>query len=286
MGKKFTNFEYSALQNKAAFSDYFRDLAELAMSSFTYDNLPETVNADFLELQLFTKGAALFFRDEVTGEAVLPFNGMRLDIYGEPIERRAYSVSGYQRLFTNTDSVIIWNNKIHGPSIRLAAMYARRLYDLDQIIDVNARAQKTPVLIQSDEKQRLTLKNVYMQWDGNQPVIYGDKNLDLSGIKVLKTEAPFVSDKVFTLKVNLWNEALTKLGIPNVSNEKRERLNSAEVYGALGGTAILQNSRLDSRRRALDKINKMFGTNISVSYVSELYTPDPVNESKEESADE
>lgn len=145
-------------------------------------------------------------------------------------------------------------------------MFARRLYNLDRIIDVNANAQKTPVLVQGTEKQRLTLLNLYKEFEGNAPFIFGDKNLDLNALKVLKTDAPYVCDKLYTLKTQIWNEALTYLGISNINIQKKERLITDEVTRNQGGTIASRYSRLESRRQAVEKINAMFGTNIEVNY--------------------
>jgi hypothetical protein len=145
-------------------------------------------------------------------------------------------------------------------------MFARRLYNLDRAIDVNANAQKTPVLIQCEEQQRLTMKNLYKEYDGNSPVIYGDKNLNPKGLAVLKTDAPYVADKLYSLKTQIWNEALTYLGISNLNVQKKERLVSDEVVRSMGGTIASRYSRLQSRREAVEKINAMFGTEIEVNY--------------------
>jgi hypothetical protein len=145
-------------------------------------------------------------------------------------------------------------------------MFARRLSNLDRIIDVNANAQKTPVLIRASEKQRLTMMNLYKEYDGNAPFIFGDKNLDLNDLSVLKTDAPYVADKIYTLKTQIWNEALTYLGISNVNITKKERLITDEVQRNQGGTIASRYSGLDARKQAADKINKMFGSNIEVEY--------------------
>ena len=145
-------------------------------------------------------------------------------------------------------------------------MFSQRLANLDRAIDVNANAQKTPVLIQCDENQRLTMKNLYMQYDGNEPFIFGDKSLNTNALKVLKTDAPYVADKLYQLKVEYWNEALTYLGISNVSVQKKERMIQDEVQRNQGGVIASRYPRLEARRQACEKINEMFGTDISVDY--------------------
>ena len=131
---------------------------------------------------------------------------------------------------------------------------------------MNANAQKTPILIKGNEQQRLTLTNLYKEYDGNAPVIFADKSLDMNALQVLLTQAPYVADKIYQLKTQIWNEALTYLGISNVSFQKRERMVSDEVTRSQGGTVASRYSRLNARRQACEQINKMFGLNIECDF--------------------
>lgn len=263
-----TLFGESATVNNLTYMQYLNRLTELSVSMFEWKNLPPTVDARYLELHLFETGSMVYFDDDVIGNLCLDcLPSGRLDVYGNPVLRRAYSgYNNYQKLLKESNSVIIWNNYLHTNSILEVKMFARRLYNLDRIIDVNANAQKTPVLIQGTEQQRLTLKNLYKEFDGNSPFIFGDKNLDLNSLKCLQTGAPYVCDKLYNLKQMYWNEALTYLGINNTGAQKRERMLAIESSQAQGGTISSRYSRLQSRREAVEKINAMFGTNIEVNY--------------------
>lgn len=265
--RKKTQFGQSARENNRAYGIYLQRLTELAISMFDWKNLPDTIDPRFLELTLYTDGQAVFFQDEELGYLGLQciING-QLNVYRIPIQRRAFAVNGYQRQLNINNSVIIYNNLLHTNSEPDIRYYARRLWNLDRIIDVNVNAQKTPVLIQSTEEQRLTMLNLYKEYDGNVPVIMGDKNLDINGMKSLKTDAPYVSDKIYQLKTQIWNEALTYLGISNLNIQKKERLVADEVTRAMGGTIASRYSRLEARRQACDEINKMFGLEIEVDY--------------------
>lgn len=261
-------FENSALLNNISYMQYFNRLTELAISMFKWQNLPPTVDPRYIELHLFQNGSMVYFNDDVVGNLCLDClpNG-NFDVYGNPVNRRAYSsYNNYQRDLNEDDSIIIWNNYLRTNSITDIKLYSKRLYLLDRIIDVNANAQKTPVLVQGTEKQRLTLLNLYKEFDGNSPFIFGDKNLDLNALKSLNTGAPYVADKIYQLKTQIWNEALTYLGISNINIQKKERLITDEVTRNQGGTIASRYSRLQARREAVDKINAMFGTNIRVDY--------------------
>ena len=261
-------FGESAVMNNATYIQYFNRLVELSVSMFEWQGLPETVDPRYLELHLFQNGSMVYFRDEVMGDLCLDCiaNG-QFDVYGNPISRRAYSsYNQYQKTLNESDSVIIWNNYLRQPSVLDVKMFAKRLYNLDRIIDVNANAQKTPVLVQGTEKQRLTLVNLYKEFDGNAPFIFGDKNLDLNSLRAISTNAPYVADKLYQLKTQIWNEALTYVGISNLNIQKKERMITDEVQRNQGGTIASRYSRLEARREAVDKINRMFGTDISVDY--------------------
>lgn len=269
MSRKRTNFDDSLELNKSTYFQYLNRLTELSISMFEWKNLPPTVDQRYIELRLFNTPAVVYFNDPDIGNLCLDCIAQgEFDVYGNPSVRRAYSSYNHynRRDLTDDNSVIIWNNYIHTNTLATIRMYAQRLANLERIIDVNANAQKTPVLIQATEKQRLTMTNVYKEYDGNSPVIFGDKNLDIQGIKVLKTDAPFVCDKLYTLKTQYWNEALTYLGISNINVQKKERLITDEVTRNEGGTVASRYSRLETRRIAVDKINAMFGTNIEVDY--------------------
>lgn len=282
-----TQFDDSLISNNMTYLQYLNRLTELAISMFEWKNLPPTVDPRYLELHLFETGCMVYFNDDVIGDLCLDCmaNG-RLDVYGNPVLRKAYSgYNNYQKLLKESNSVIIWNNYLHTNSVLDVKMFAKRLYNLDRIIDVNANAQKTPVLVQATEKQRLALLNLYKEFDGNAPFIFGDKNLDLNSLKAISTGAPYVCDKIYMLKTQIWNEALTYLGISNINIQKKERLITDEVTRNQGGTIASRYSRLESRREAVKKINAMFGTNIEVNYREDFQQVDDNNQAEDPGMD-
>lgn len=265
--KKDRDFWESAAMNTGTYRQYYNRLVELAISMFEWKNLPDTVDPRFLELCLFTDGQVVFFNDPDLGYLTLQnaCNG-GFNVYRIPVKRRAYAVNGYQKDLNDKDSVIIFNNYLHTNSQLDAAMFARRLSDLDRSIDVNAKAQKTPILIKCDETQRLTMQNLYMQYDGNMPFIFADKSLNTNQLQAIKTDAPYVADKLYQLKTQIWNEALTYLGISNINVQKKERLITDEVTRNQGGTIASRYSRLNARRDACKQINAMFGLDVWCDY--------------------
>lgn len=260
------NFFESGFRNERAVQYYVDDLTQLSMSMFQWKNLPDTIDERFLELTLFGDGMCVFFKDEVMGYLSLQtMIGGALDVYRIPKMRRAYAQNGYNNELDESNSVIIFNNLIHTPAYDTVLMFAEKLANYDRIIDVNTNAQKTPILIECDESERLTMQNVYQQYDGNAPVIYGRKGIS-GNVNILTTGAPFVAAEVYDLKMKTWNEALTYLGIANVNMTKKERMVSDEVVRAMGGAIANRNSRLKARKQACEKINEMFDLDIDVEF--------------------
>ena len=263
------------LQNQRTYLQYVNRLTELSISMFDWKNLPSTIDARFLELALFNDGMAVFFKDEVMGYLGLQVMiGGALNVYRIPITRTAFAHNGYQMKLDPSNSVIIFNNMLHTNSILDVQEMSKRLYEIQRTIDVNVIQQKTPKIITCTENQRLVMKNLYAQYMGNEPFIFGDKNLDLSGIKTLDTTSPYVADKLYELKTQYWNEALTYLGISNVNTVKKERMITDEVQRNLGGTIASRYSRLFMRQQACEQINEMFGLNISVDYREDMQVVD------------
>jgi hypothetical protein len=259
----------SAIMNRRMYDYFLGRLMEMCITRFKYNGLPDSIDERFMEYTLMMDGQAIWFNDEVMGNLCLQVMlGSKWDIYRVPMMRKAYAVNGYIKKNLNPEnSVIIYNNPLRTNSFPTLEMFAYRLYNIDRAADINVNAQRTPILIRCTENQRLTLKNIYMKYDGNQPVIYGDKDLDLSDkFEVLKTDAPFVANDISEYRVKVWNEALSSLGIASVQNEKQERMLMSEATSGMGSILATRIAALKMREQALHKINKMFGLNVTVEF--------------------
>lgn len=290
MGKKNTKWGSKKDRNELAdnmnsFIKYRDQLTALGMSMFDWDfssidkEKRKMLNVRYIEKTEFYKGASIFFHDDELGMYLcLPvILGGDWDVNDEPKRRTAYTKGGYHKQLDESNSVIIYNNFLRKPSCYDVNWEANRLADLENSIDVNCKAQKTPVVIVCDEADRLSMINLYEQYEGNYPFIFGEKDLRIGDVKCISTGAPFVADKMYQIKMQIWNEALTHLGISNISYQKKERLVSDEVIRNMGGTVASRYDRLVPRRDAVEKINNMFGLNISVDFREDFRQTDDEN---------
>ena len=260
------NFNESAYLNDKTYLLYFNRLSEIAMSMFEW-KLPKSIDTRFLERTLFGIGSSLYFYEEDISlyddskgsYLALPARiGGKWNVYNVPTDRLAYATNGYSRRLTEKNSVIIYNNFNRTNSQYEVSEFARKLYEIDRAIEVNIKAQKTPILIECDENQKLSLMQIYQKYDGNQPVIYAYKGVGDRPLKAITTGAPYVADRLYEIKTNIWNEALTYLGVPNISFEKKERFVTDEVKRMQAGAVASGFGRLASRQFACEQINEMF----------------------------
>lgn len=269
------------ITNQETAQMYMWRLLDIAMSVFEWENLPKGIDQRQLEFWLLRDGFCGMLYDEdlkvdsrraPEGYAVLPMmiRG-NWDIYDYPKERTAYATNGLQYQCNEDNSVIIFNDYLRTPMWFTLKQYAYRLAMCDRTIDVNLAAQKTPKIIRCTESQRLSLLNLAKEVDENKNWITADKNLDIEGIQIFDTSAPFVALDVQVLKHQYWNEVLTYLGIENVNTDKKERLITDEVMSNMGDVEGQRFVRLNARKQACEMINELWGLNVDCNFRTGIY---------------
>lgn len=252
--------------NDLTFTDYFYRIMLIARSIFKWNNLPNGIDEKWIERWLFTEGQCVFFKDKNFGYMIAKVtpNG-EINFYDEPTKVRPYGTNYVgESLINEEECVIIRNNDIMLPTAFTVKLFALRLADISRTIDINVHAQKTPNLIKCSERQKISLKQLYKQWNGNEPVIFASDELNDETFDVLDTEAPIVFDKLQIQKHEIWNECMTFLGINNANMNKRERLVDDEVQANNEQIMYCADVMLKARERACERINELFGLNISV----------------------
>lgn len=303
MGKKFnkprmkainSNFEDAMLLNSRSYTDYLERMKKIALSMFEWVNLPDTMDARYLEMCLYYKGKAAILYDEDYGFInTQAADSGYLNIYGLPTKLNCYSYS-YNKmrelyipgsnLPAEEECILVMNNYQQIPTASTIELFAYRLAEAQRTADINIAAQKTPILILTDKNQELTLRNLYAQYDGNSPVIFGDRNvLNEKPMDTINTQAPYIADKLQDYMRDIWNSFLTFLGINNL-DEKKERLITSETGSNNELINMNMQSYLIPRKQACKEYNEKFGLTgtskaIDVKLRSDLYNLIKENES-------
>lgn len=291
--KKPLNSEFGDAQliNGQTYNDYIYRMKKIILSMFEWKNLPDTMNARYLEMCLYYKGQAAMLYDEDYGfintQAV---DSGYINIYGLPTlincfsysyntQRNLYVADSEENAEKDKECILVMNTFERIPTCSTIELFAMRLAEAQRTADVNIKAQRTPVLVYGSKEQELTLKNMYAQYDGNAPVIYGNKDsLANSGLQAIKTEAPYIGDKIIEYKKEIWNEFLTYIGISNL-NEKKERMISSEANSNNEVINLNLETFLAPRKQACKEFNTKYGLDIDVQVRSDLYNIIKENES-------
>lgn len=294
MAKKNMQFFDSLYLNDSTYIDYMERMTKICLSMFEWVNLPSSMDSRFLERTLFFEGkASLLYDDKYGFINTKCADGGYLNIYELPTSLHCYSQqydterTVYTGLVTDdpTDQcILVFNNWERIPTVNTIQLFAYRLYLAQRSCDVNVMATRTPVLILGTEKQKMTLENLYNKYDGNQPFIFGDKDIISNDMmKAISTQAPFVADKLTEYKKEIWNEFLTFIGVNNIDVEKKERLISGESSSNNEVINLNLQSYLAPRKEACKKFNELFGLEgdkaIDVRLRSDLFNTIKMEES-------
>jgi hypothetical protein len=236
----------------------------IALNAFEWEGLPEGILERHIETKLFEHGKAIFIKDRAFGFKCLKAqNGQGINIDGDPVNYRAIGY-GYNKEYPADKVVVIENNKLRLPTRDFLTFYAAKLAEAERTMDVNVKANKTPIIVLCDDKDVLSFKRLISLTDGNVPTIYADKGLNLDAIQALDLKVQFLCNDLMTYKQTVENELLTFLGQNNTPHEKKERLITDEANSNNDLIASFLELQLEARKRACEEINALFGLNISV----------------------
>lgn len=238
----------------------------LALNTFQYEGLDDLdIEERHIEKYLCDEGKCIWFMDNDLGLMCLPCEGLGVNVHGDPTRYRARGF-GYTKELSLDECVLMENNKLRMPTQDVLLYFTRQLYEVVRTRDVNVKTLKLPFIVATDDKQQLTAKKILEQIDENTYAIVTNKNVvnieEL--IKVLPTGVKPYTTELTDLYHDILNECLTYLGINNANTDKKERLITNEVNANNQFISSCAEMFLESRKRAVERINTMFGTNISV----------------------
>lgn len=265
MRKKLVN---SQLCNWNTYQMYVRRLTMLAENVFEYKNLPEYIDLSYLNDTLLKQGSIAFFKDEVMGVIALPYSPIgKLDIYGRPMKIMARAYNGtFFRALNSDEFVIMYDNTLRSSIYLDILQIAERIAMNKRTVDVNIVQQRTPRIWKTNKDKERTIKDLSNNIDGFEENVLTYDTLDIDEMQCVLAPAPFVADKINANLEKEWAEFYQLVGISHLQQQKKERLIIDEMNASQGGTIASRFSRFETRKRAIEEINKKFKTNIEVEY--------------------
>ena len=268
---KFVGKLYDFTDKEAAVRNYIAYMLDRTQRIFEYKGLPDTIPQRMLEFLLQVNGYACFGK---CGDDLYAFYG---GLGGEPdaYYRPTICVVANPYLkFNKTfkideDCVIMRNDSLLYGLLPLFSRYATAMAENDisfRLSSVNTRIEF--LLSAPDDATKAAAEKFLKDIDeGKQGVIASNEFLE--GIKAqevgrsMRTFTDLIEYQQY-LKASWFNE----IGLNANYNMKREKLSTTESQMNNDALLPLVEDMLEQRRLALEKINEMFGTDISVDFAS------------------
>ena len=251
--------------NKAV-RDY---LAATAMSMFRYEGLPDNVRPEDLERMLLENGELIFtkWHDEFY---IFQFSGTGKQNYLG--EWDSYQVNNpyinCNHVFTDKDAVRVRNTDNSVSLSGLLDMYSELLsesYITLNMSDVNARLS---FLISAGDNATKTSAELFLKqvYEGKQGIIGSQPLLDSLSVNPLADHKDFQS--VIQLNKFYYSDFFQKIGLTNLYNNVHDRISATETQFTATSIYPFVDNMKKNREAAVERINKLFGLNVSVEFTS------------------
>lgn len=255
----------------ALIKDAIIKMLNISTQMFEYKNLPETIRAKDVELQLQVGGYAIW---NVVKDNLYTFTGGLggdLNAYYLPtIATVANPALNFSKsLKINDDCVVMLNDNFYQGLMPMFNKYASLLIEAELTLKYAILNARIPYLIEADNDKtyKSALDFLSKLTSGKEYGVIANGEF-FEGIKTYEFyKEPHTMDIIESIQYirGTW---FNEIGLNASYNMKREAINSAEV--ALNDDILRPtvDNMLENRQYALDKVNKMYGTNITVDFSS------------------
>jgi hypothetical protein len=269
--------------------------SSFANQQFNYENLPEEINEWLIEHMLFYHGKIVFFKVFENYVALPCATSGLLDIYGKPISVFPIALNGQHfpevaikdkynksmsKIVKKANGVLIKNNETSLPSLAFIMPFIERLIFIWQSLGINESLSRVKYLIRSNKDSANIVKAELGKLLGNKSplLVISDKRVIMDELEKLDLNVKYEPQNYWYDFDKTFNLILTLCGVENnMESEKKERLIVDEVNSNNQIIDLFNESKFEFRKRAVKKINDMFGLNIEIkkheSDESELLEP-------------
>ena len=248
-------------------SDY---LFNNALSIFRYDGLPDNIKAVDLEKNLLRFGKILFtkWRDEYY---IFSYSDTGKQNYlGEYTHYQVHNpYIQCNEIFSDDNSVRIFNTDTHEPLINLMGMYAELLTENYISLNVKNINSRIPFLISARDSSTRQSAEIFLRqiYDGKQGIIAEQPIFDSLNVNPLSDKANDLT-QLIELNKFFYSDYFQKIGLTNLYNNVHDRISATETEFTATSIYPYVDNMKRNRDKAVEKINSMFGLSVSVEFSS------------------
>ena len=253
---------------------YVNYMLNRTQQMFEYTGLPESIPQKNLELILQVNGNAIVTK--VNGDLYAFFGGLGGEFNAYYLPTIATVANPYlkfsKNLIIDKECVVMLNDSLYQGLMPLFSKYASLLAETDvslRFASINARIPE--IVFADNDAVAKSAKEYFDKIEsgeelgviGSKPFFEGIKTADYSS----KASATNIKDLI-ELQQYLKSNWFIDLGLNANYNMKREAINSSESGMNEDALLPLVDDMLKCRKIGLEKINQMYGTNITVDLSS------------------
>lgn len=281
-------YDYKNKEGNVTMMNQYTLLKTLTM--FRYTDLPETLNALFIEKQLQTVGYVFITEHEGKLYAFNGALGGELDVYGEPTKITINNpyINFNKTLDVKEDGVLLQNNALKLGLMPIMDRYNTLLVENEVTMFITTYNARMQTLISAGDDATKQSAEIYLEKLINGELGIIAENRVFEGISTSSTAANSTNDitKLVEfhqyIKASLYNE----IGLNANFNMKRERLNSSEVELNTDSLYPMIDNMHESRFNGIQQVNEMFNTNIGVHFDSVWERDEAVEDIVEENVED
>lgn len=263
---------YNYLDKKTNLQNLNNYMLLKTLSMFDYEGLPDSMDSIILEKQLQEHGSVFITSIDNKLYSLVGSFGGELDEYDQPkkimINNIALNIS--EEFDIKIDGVLIKNDDLNIGMLPLLNKYNSMLVENEITMYLNTFNNRIQTLISASDDITKANGEKYLEKviDGKLGII--GENVIFDGIKTHSNQSSKTTNIMDIVEFNQYIKAslLHEVGINANYNMKRERLNTSEVELNDDVLTMLPNNMFYNRVKGVEKVNKMYGTNIKVEFNS------------------
>lgn len=273
---------------------------------FAYKNLPDSIPQEFIERFLIMNDPVIFWKLDdpnavrYKGELIVSPGDYadKPDVYGLGETIIANTLSGYvkHKLIPGKNCVVMHNNSVYTSDMAIISQAVDMITEMLTSLKTNIiYSRLKPVFKATTDKEKAAIETAFNSIkDDSKPIVITSKNVieeELEGseaIKVLEITDVKNADKLqYIVKAidDVMRWYLTLYGQAIQGNAKLAQQTVDEVQGTTSASFILPNDKLRMRKKAIEQVNELFGTDIEVDF-SDAWKTESVKYKKEADIDE
>ena len=278
-------------KNDFAFINTFNDIITDAMSRYSFNNLPDTVNERVLKHALLFYGNVVFFEKSGNLMALPGRASSDYNVYGDPKNAYVWGVNGFTEEYPlyirggdngtflreglsskSTEqtqrAVYVRENYVNYPMLNYCIQYADAIADTMRTLDTVRAQIKRPYVILAEQSTIPTIKQYFNDVANNDTFVISTGIFNPEKVSVIPLTPSQANIKEVTELIEWYtNDVRQKLGIPtNTAVDKKAQLSVEEVTGGDNATQVKKDKVTDCLCADIETVNSVFGTNITVEF--------------------